>query len=197
DVKAESDYCCTSGNAQAIIESIPDDKTILFCPDMFLGTYLESVTGRKMQVWLGECHVHAGIRPADVTERLAASPQSELLVHPECGCASSCMYHVSTGEIPAERVQVLGTEAMLRRVESSTAPEFIVATESGIIHRMQQSAPEKVFRTVSERAICRYMKEITLENLEAALRHEQHVIEVDADVAQRAELAIRRMIEIV
>ncbi|MCW2960019.1 MAG: quinolinate synthetase [Thermoleophilia bacterium] len=197
EVKAESDYCCTSGNAQAIIESIPEDRTILFCPDMFLGTYLESVTGRKMQVWLGECHVHAGIRPADVAQRLAESPKSELLVHPECGCASSCMYHVSTGEIPAERVQVLGTEAMLRRVEQSPAEEFIVATESGIIHRMQQSAPEKAFSTVSERAICRYMKEITLENLEAALRENQHVIEVDADVARRAELAIRRMIEIV
>ncbi|MBC7460435.1 MAG: quinolinate synthase NadA [Thermoleophilia bacterium] len=197
DVKAESDYCCTSGNAQAIIEAIPEDRTILFCPDMFLGTYLESVTGRKMQVWLGECHVHAGIRPADVNERLAANPKAELLVHPECGCASSCMYRVSTGEIPAERVQVLGTEAMLRRIESSDADEFIVATESGIIHRMQQSAPEAVFRTVSERAICKYMKEITLENLEAALRLRQHVIEVDADVAQRAELAIRRMIEIV
>ncbi|MCW2973274.1 MAG: quinolinate synthetase [Thermoleophilia bacterium] len=197
DVKAESDYCCTSGNAQAIIEAIPEDRTILFCPDMFLGTYLESVTGRKMQVWLGECHVHAGIRPADVNERLAANPKAELLVHPECGCASSCMYRVSTGEIPAERVQVLGTEAMLRRIESSEADEFIVATESGIIHRMQQSAPEAVFRTVSERAICRYMKEITLENLEAALRLRQHVIEVDADVARRAELAIRRMIEIV
>lgn len=196
-VKAESDYCCTSGNAQQIIEAIPADKTILFCPDMFLGTYLESITGRDMQVWLGECHVHAGIRPADVTARLEAAPESELLVHPECGCASSCMYHVSTGEIPAERVHVLGTEAMLRRVEQSPAAEHIVATESGIIHRMRQAAPEKVFRTVSERAICRYMKEITLENIEAALREDQHHIEVDPDIAARAELSIRRMIDIV
>ncbi|MCW2950188.1 MAG: quinolinate synthetase complex, subunit [Thermoleophilia bacterium] len=197
EVKAESDYCCTSGNAQAIIEAIPADRTILFCPDMFLGTYLESVTGRKMQVWLGECHVHAGIRPDDLNARLTANPAAELLVHPECGCASSCLYRVSTGELPADRVQVLGTEAMLRRVASSPSDEFIVATESGIIHRMRQEAPEKVFRTVSERAICRYMKEITLENLEAALRLRQHVIEVDSDVAARAELALRRMIEIV
>ncbi|MCW2927454.1 MAG: quinolinate synthetase complex, subunit [Thermoleophilia bacterium] len=197
DVKAESDYCCTSGNAQAIIEAIPEDRTILFCPDMFLGTYLESITGRKMQVWLGECHVHAGIRPDDVNARLEASPTSELLVHPECGCASGCMYHVSTGDLPADRVHVLGTESMLRRVAESPAQEFVVATESGIIHRMRQEAPEKVFRTVSERAICKYMKEITLERLELALRENQHVIEVDADVAARAELAIRRMIEIV
>jgi quinolinate synthase len=197
EVKAESDYCCTSGNAQAIIEAIPEDRTILFCPDMFLGTYLESITGRKMQVWLGECHVHAGIRPDDVNARLEAAPTSELLVHPECGCASSCMYHVSTGELPAKRVHVLGTEAMLNRVKSSEAEEFVVATESGIIHRMRQQAPEKVFRTVSERAICRYMKEITLEKLERSLREDTHVIEVDEDVARRAELAIRRMIEIV
>ncbi|MEO6866943.1 MAG: quinolinate synthase NadA [Gaiellales bacterium] len=197
DVKAESDYCCTSGNAQAIIESIPEDKTILFCPDMFLGTYLESVTGRKMQVWLGECHVHAGMRPADVTERLDAAPDAELLVHPECGCASACLYHVSTGDIPAERVHVLGTQGMLERAEHSEADDFIVATESGIIHRMRENSPEKVFRTVSERAICKYMKEITLENLESALRENQFVIEVDKDIASRAELAIRRMIEIV
>lgn len=197
EVKAESDYCCTSGNARAVIDAIPEDRTILFCPDMFLGTYLESITGRKMQVWLGECHVHAGIRPDDVNARLEASPQSELLVHPECGCASSCMYHVSTGELPGDRVHVLGTEAMLRRVEESPAQEFVVATESGIIHRMRQQSPEKAFNTVSERAICRYMKEITLEKLERALREDQHVIEVDADVARRAELAIRRMVEIV
>ena len=197
EVKAESDYCCTSGNAQAIIEAIPEDRTILFCPDMFLGTYLESITGRKMQVWLGECHVHAGIRPDDVNARLEASPDSELLVHPECGCASSCMYHVSTGDLPGERVHVLGTEAMLRRVDESPAQEFVVATESGIIHRMQQHSPQKAFHTVSERAICRYMKEITLEKLERSLREDQFVIEVDADVARRAELAIRRMVEIV
>ncbi len=197
EVKAESDYCCTSGNARAIIEAIPEDRTILFCPDMFLGTYLESITGRKMQVWLGECHVHAGIRPDDVNERLEASPDSELLVHPECGCASSCMYHVSTGDLPGDRVHVLGTEAMLQRVEQSPATEFVVATESGIIHRMQQHSPEKAFHTVSERAICRYMKEITLEKLERALREDQFVIEVDDDVARRAELSIRRMVEIV
>jgi quinolinate synthase len=196
EVKAESDYCCTSGNAQAIIEAIPADREILFCPDMFLGTYLESITGRKMQVWLGECHVHAGIRPADVNARLEADPASELLVHPECGCASSCMYHVSTGDLPAERVHVLGTEAMLRRVEQSPASDFVVATESGIIHRMRQQAPEKAFHTVSERAICRYMKEITLEKLERALREDQFEIEVDPDVAARAELSIRRMVEI-
>jgi quinolinate synthase len=197
EVKAESDYCCTSGNAAAIINAIPADTTILFCPDLFLGTYLESITGRKMQVWLGECHVHAGIRPGDVTARLEQVPGSELLVHPECGCASSCLYHVSTGDLPADRVQVLGTEAMMRRAAASPAQEFIVATESGVLHRLQQHNPEKSFHTVSERAICRYMKTITLEKLERALRTNEHVVSVPGEIAERARGAITRMIEIV
>jgi len=197
EVKAESDYCCTSGNAVAIINAIPADRTILFCPDLFLGTYLESITGRKMKLWLGECHVHAGIRPADVTARLDAAPDAELLVHPECGCASSCLYHVSTGDLPADRVQVLGTEAMMRRAERSPATEFIVATESGVLHRLQQGSPDKVFHTVSERAICKYMKTITLEGLERALRENQYVIDVDPEISRRARGAIDRMIQIV
>lgn len=197
EVKAESDYCCTSGNAQAIIEAIPEDKTILFCPDLFLGTYLESITGRKMQVWLGECHVHAGLRPADVDRKLAEKPDSELLVHPECGCASQCLYHVSTGDLSAERVQVLGTEAMINRATRSKSPHFVVATESGVIHRMQQLNPEKTFEAVSERAICKYMKTITLEKLERSLREDQFEVTVPADIASRAQLAIQRMVEIV
>jgi quinolinate synthase len=163
---------------------------------MFLGTYLESITGRDMQVWLGECHVHAGIRPSDVQARLDEDPASELLVHPECGCASGCLYRVSTGELPADRVHVLGTEAMLHRVAERTPASAIVATESGIIHRLHAASPETAFHAVSERAICRYMKEITLERLEQALRLDQHEVVVDPDVARRAERAIRRMVEI-
>ena len=196
-VKAESDYCCTSGNAQAVIESIPEDIPILFCPDMFLGTYLESITGRKMQVWLGECHVHAGIRPTDVRRRLDELPGAELLIHPECGCASSCLHAVTTGDIPAERVQVLGTEAMMRRAAASASSEFVIATESGVLHRMQRDNPAKQFHTISERAICRYMKTITLEKLEASLRTMEHVVTVDPAVAGRARGAIDRMISIV
>src|SRR6266498_1598014 len=86
EVKAETDYCCTSGNAKAVIEAIPEDREILFLPDMFLGIWLERVTGRKLTIWLGECHVHAGIRPQDIERWQAEAPDAELLVHPECGC---------------------------------------------------------------------------------------------------------------
>ncbi len=197
EVKAESDYCCTSGNARQIIESIPEDQTILFCPDMFLGTWLEKVTNRKMQVWLGECHVHAGIRPDDVSDRLERSPEAELLVHPECGCASSCMYMMSTGDLPSDRVSVLGTEAMLRRIDDSQSDDFLIATEVGILHRMQREHPDKRFETISERAICKYMKMITLEKVERSLRNTEHVITVPDEVASRARKAIDRMVTIV
>ena len=95
EVKALSDYCCTSGNARQVIEAVPADREILFLPDMFLGAYLERVTGRKMKIWPGECHVHAGIRPDDVARTLDEHPDAELLIHPECGCASQCMYAAS------------------------------------------------------------------------------------------------------
>src|SRR5215468_7556414 len=88
EVKAESDYCCTSGNAVRVIQAIPEDREILFLPDMYLGSYLKQTTGRPIQIWAGECHVHAGIRPADIERWQDEAPDAELLVHPECGCAS-------------------------------------------------------------------------------------------------------------
>src|SRR5579872_5778711 len=104
EVKAESDYCCTSGNARAVIEAIPDDREILFLPDLYLGLWLERVTGRKLRIWLGECHVHAGIRPADIERWQQQAPDAELLVHPECGCASQAMAFASG------RTKILSTE---------------------------------------------------------------------------------------
>ena len=114
EVKAESDYCCTSGNARAVIEAVPADRDILFLPDMFLGAYLERVTGRKMKIWPGECHVHAGIRSEDVTRMLDAHPDADLLIHPECGCASQCMYAAAHDDAIGRRTQVLSTEGMVR-----------------------------------------------------------------------------------
>jgi quinolinate synthase len=196
EVKAESDICCTSGNAAEVIRSIPDDREILFCPDMFLGTYLESITGRRMRVWQGECHVHAGIRPSDIAERMAASPESELLVHPECGCASSCMYATTTGDLPADKVHVLSTEAMLTRSRESASKRFIVATETGIMHRMTRDSPDKAFVALSERAICRYMKTITLEKLRDSLRDLRFEVRVPQELAVKARGAIERMVAI-
>jgi quinolinate synthase len=190
EVKAETDYCCTSGNAKAIIEAIPADKEILFCPDMFLGMWLEKVTGRKLNVWLGECHVHAGIRPADIERWQAEAPDAELLVHPECGCASQCMAFANG------RTHILSTEGMVRFAEQSPKERFLIATETGIIHRLQKDVPGKRFEAVSERAICRYMKMITLEKLRDSLRDLKYEVTVPAETAARARLAIDRMLAI-
>ena len=190
EVKAETDYCCTSGNAKAVIEAIPADREILFCPDMFLGMWLENVTGRKLHVWLGECHVHAGIRPADIDRWQTDAPDAELLVHPECGCASQCMAFAN------ERTHILSTEGMIRFARQSPKDRFLIATETGIIHRLQKEAPEKRFEAVSERAICKYMKMITLEKLHDSLRDWKHVVTVEPEIAERARGAIERMVEI-
>ena len=190
EVKAETDYCCTSGNAKAVIEAIPADREILFCPDMFLGMWLEKVTGRKLNVWLGECHVHAGIRPADIERWQDEAPDAELLVHPECGCASQCMAFANG------RTHILSTEGMVRFAEGSPKDRFLVATETGILHRLAKEVPGKRFEAVSERAICRYMKMITLEKLRDSLRDRKHVVTVDPEIADRARGAIQRMVEI-
>jgi quinolinate synthase len=190
DVKAESDYCCTSGNAKAVVEAIPEDREILFLPDLYLGVWLERVTGRKLTIWLGECHVHAGIRPADIERWQAEAPDAELLVHPECGCASQCMAFGN------DRTHILSTEGMINFAKTSPKKRFLVATETGILHRLNKEAPGKRFEAVSERAICRYMKMITLEKLRDSLRDWKHVVTVPPETAARARGAIDRMVEI-
>ena len=190
EVKAESDYCCTSGNAQAVIEAIPSDKEILFLPDMFLGLWLERVTGRKLRIWLGECHVHAGIRPQDIERWQREAPDAELLVHPECGCASQCMAFANG------RTHILSTEKMVLFAKQSPKERFLVATETGILHRLHKEAPGKRFEAVSERAICRYMKMITLEKLRDSLRDWKHVVTVEPEIAAHARAAIERMVAI-
>jgi len=195
-VKAESDYCCTSGNAEAVIRSIPEDREILFCPDMFLGAHLERVTGRRMHVWMGECHVHAGIGDADLEATRRRHPDAELLVHPECGCASSTLYRLGRGDLGANSCVVTSTEGMVKRAQASPASTFIVATEVGIIHRMEKLAPAKTFLPASEHAICPYMKTITLPKIAAALEAMAPRISVDADIAARARAALNRMVAI-
>ncbi len=196
EVKAESDICCTSSNAVEVVRSIPEDREILFLPDMFLGAYLERVTGRKMKIWPGECHVHAGIRPADVEAMLDEHPDAELLIHPECGCASQCMYAASENPALGARTHVLSTEGMVQRARSSPRREFMVATETGILHRLGKEAPDARFYAMSERAVCRYMKMITLEKLRDSLLEMRYRVTVEPELAARARGAIRRMVEI-
>jgi quinolinate synthase len=190
EVKAESDYCCTSGNARAVIEAIDAEREILFLPDLFLGLWLERVTGRKLQLWLGECHVHAGIRPADVERWHRDAPDADLLVHPECGCASQAMAFAD------DRTKILSTESMIRYAQQSTNTRFLVATETGIIHRLQQESPGKNFQPVRDDAVCKYMKMITLQNVGDALRNNRFEVTVDPTVADKARKAIERMVAI-
>ncbi|MCS7197616.1 MAG: quinolinate synthase NadA [Candidatus Bipolaricaulota bacterium] len=196
EVKAESDYCCTSTNALKVVQSIPPDREILFLPDMFLGAYIQRVTGRKMHIWPGECHVHAGIRPRDIDAMRVAHPEAELLVHPECGCSSSCMYYQATGDLKGE-VHILSTEGMVRHARQSPAREFIVATEIGILHRLKKETSGKTFYPANERAICEYMKKITLDKVLRSLREEIYEIRVPEPTASKARRAIERMLAIV
>jgi quinolinate synthase len=196
-VKAESDYCCTSGNAVEVVNSIPADKEILFLPDMFLGAHVRRLTGRKnMHVWMGECHVHAGIDPEHIRLQRSLHPTAEFLIHPECGCSTSVLEAMSAGEVDPEGVQILSTEGMIKRPAQSDADEFIVATEVGILHRLRRENPEKRFFAANDRASCAYMKVTTLPKVMAALEHNQHRITVPPAIADRARRAIERMVAI-
>jgi len=196
EVKAESDYCCTSGNAEEIITSIPRDREILFLPDMFLGSHLERVTGRKMHVWMGECHVHAGIDPEALDVMRGEHPDAELLIHPECGCTTSTVYRMSHGDLRGVSTVVTSTEGMVRRAVESPASTFIVATEVGILHRMERFAPGKRFLPASRSAVCQYMKKITPAKIADALERMAPVVSVEPDVADRARIAIDRMLAV-
>src|SRR5438309_4844158 len=196
-VKAEADYCCTSGNAVAVIDALPPDVPVLFLPDFYLGNYLRKVTGRPLDVWLGECHVHAGLTPETLAQRRAEYPDAEFLVHPECGCVTSAMYYAETeGDRAAGRVQIVSTEQMMRRARVSPARRFVVATETGVLHRLRRENPGKEFVAARESAECRYMKQITLEKVRDGLRDLQYDVTVAPEVASRARLAIDRMLAI-
>src|SRR6266496_4064950 len=186
EVKAESDYCCTSGNAVEIVNSIPEDQEILFLPDMFLGAHVRRLTGRKnMHVWMGECHVHAGIDPENIRLQRSLHPEAEFLIHPECGCSTSVLEAMSAGDVDPDGVQILSTEGMIKRPALSNADEFIVATEVGILHRLRRENPAKRFFAANDRASCAYMKVTTLPKVKRALERLEHRIMVPDDVANR------------
>ncbi|MGP8078215.1 MAG: quinolinate synthase NadA [Thermoplasmata archaeon] len=185
EVKAESDYCCTSSNAIKIVEQIPADQEILFLPDMFLGDYVRRKTGRRMHLWVGDCPVHAKLRPEEVALARAAHPGAPLIAHPECGCASQVLSEVD---------RVLSTDGMVRFAEETRVPEVVVATEVGILHRMRRLNPTTRFTPLDEGAICPYMKEIGLEDVRDSLLHLQYPIEIPPLVAERARRALERMV---
>jgi quinolinate synthase len=207
EVKAETDYCCTSANAVAVVDHIRRqhgaDTEILFGPDMFLGAYVEKTLAIKMHVWDGECHVHAGIRPSDIAAVRAAHPGADFLIHPECGCSTSVMEYVAAGDLDAAGVHMLSTGGMLRYASEhgSSRPESgvataIVATETGMLHPLRVAAPQMEFIAANEAAHCRFMKMITLPKLRDALRDGVHEVKVTAEIADRARVAIERMVAI-
>ena len=196
-VKAEADYCCTSGNAVAVIRALPPEIPVLFLPDMYLGNYLRRVTGRPLDVWLGECHVHAGLTRESLEQRRTEYPDAEFLVHPECGCVTSALYYAEAeGDVARGRTQIVSTEQMMRRAKASPARRFVVATETGVLHRLRRDNPEKEFIAAAESAECRYMKQITLAKLRDSLRDLKYEVTVPAPIAQRARRAIDRMLAI-
>lgn len=196
-VKAESDICCTSSNAADVVRSIPEDQEILFLPDQFLGAHVQRVTGRKnMHIWSGECHVHAGINGGDLKDRVEADPDAEVLVHPECGCATSALYLVGAGAVDSSRVKILSTGGMLEQARSTTAKRVLVATETGMLHQLRQVNSGTEFAPVNERAVCHYMKMITPEKLLRSVREGTDEVHVPEDVASRARAAVERMVQI-
>ncbi|HEX4723988.1 MAG TPA: quinolinate synthase NadA [Pseudonocardiaceae bacterium] len=197
EVKAETDVCCTSANAVDVVNSIPADTEVLFCPDQFLGAHVRRVTGRtNLHVWAGECHVHAGINGDELAARAAATPDAELFVHPECGCATSALYLAGEGAVPADRVKILSTGGMLDEARRTGAGRVLVATEIGMLHQLRRAAPAVDFQPVNKRASCRYMKMITPAALLRCLRDGRDEVDVDPDIADRARGAVQRMIEI-
>lgn len=196
DVKALSDYCCTSSNAIKIVKSIPANKQILFLPDLFLGSYVAEVTKRKnMYIWPGECHVHAGIRAEDINRMLDSFKNADFLVHPECSCTSSTLYHMARGEL-ARKGHILSTEGMMDYTKTSTAKQFLIGTETGILSRMKKENPSKEFIPIKEDAVCKYMKKINLQKVHYSLLNCVYEVKVPTHISEKAKLSIDRMLAI-
>jgi quinolinate synthase len=208
EVKALTDYCCTSSNAVQVVEHIwrehGPETEILFGPDMWLGAFVERETGLKndpargarFHVWDGECHVHAGIRPDDIAATRAEHPEAEFLIHPECGCSTQAMEYVASGDIEAEGVHMLSTSGMLKHVEQHPDGSYIVATENGMLYPLQQAAPKANLIEANRMAFCKYMKMITLPKLRDSLREMKFEVSVPEEIAARARVPIERMVAI-
>jgi quinolinate synthase len=197
EIKSELDYCCTSSNAINVVKAIPENKDILFLPDMFLGSYVAKMTGRKnMYIWAGECHVHAGITPDDITKKLDSMKDTEFVIHPECSCTTPMLYDLASGSFDDRKVSILSTEGMLNHVKDSKTKNFVVATETGILYRMRKQNPDKTFIPASDKAECQHMKMNTLEKVYDSLVEDKYEVTVPKEIANKARLAIDRMLAI-
>ena len=199
EVKAESDLCCTSANAAQVVASVPEEREVLFLPDQFLGAHVRRVTGRaNLRVWAGECHVHAGISPADLRRKasamVGAEPRAEVFIHPECGCSTAALWQAGEGDLPAGRTRVLSTGGMLEAARTTTAPAVLVATETGMLHQLRQANPAVRWEAANPDAVCRYMKMTTPATLLRCLREGITEVTVDPGVAARARRAVQAML---
>lgn len=186
-VKAECDYCCTSANAEKILAAIPREKEVLFIPDYFLGKYLELKSGRKLHLWQGFCHAHVKIKAEEIDVLRREHPDAEFLMHPECGCLTKSMAYAD---------QILSTEGIVRHVDQSTRREFIIATEVGILDRLQKKHPEKIFYPAGRQAVCEYMKRNTLEKIVTSLERLEYVIRIPEETARAARIPLERMLAV-
>jgi quinolinate synthase len=208
EVKALTDYCCTSSNAVKVVEHIwrehGEEQEILFGPDMWLGAFVarelklaeDPERYARFHVWDGECHVHAGIRPDDITAVRDEHPDAEFLIHPECGCSTQALEYVASGDIDSEGVHMLSTSGMINHVRDNPDGEFIVATENGMLYPLQQAAPQANLVEANRMAFCKYMKMITLPKLRDSLRDMKFEVKVAPEVAAKAQLPIDRMVAI-
>jgi quinolinate synthase len=195
-VKAESDYCCTSANAAKVVASIPADRPILFVPDKYLATVVARQTQRSNVIaYPGYCHVHKKIKPEQVEQVMGDHPEIELLLHPECGCVSSCMAKVYDGTLPQDKTLFLSTEGMIKHIRQSSAGEFAIGTELGIMHRLNKDFSDRKFYAVNPEAVCAFMKTITLDNVIQSLETMSPEVRVPAEIATKARVAIDRMLE--
>lgn len=185
EVKAESDYCCTSANAVEVVNSLPENKRIIFVPDQHLGQFVAERTGRKLILWPGYCTTHVLITVDDIKAARAKYPDAIVMTHPEC--------NEPVKEISDE---LLSTGQMLKFAAGSTAKRFIIATEKGIIHTLKKQNPEAEFFPATERAICPNMKKISLEKVIGSLQEMQFKITVPEPIGTKAKKALDRMVEI-
>jgi quinolinate synthase len=197
EVKAESDVCCTSANAVEIVSSVPAGREVLFLPDQFLGAHVRRATGREnIHVWLGECHVHAGISPDALRRRAEAEPDADLFIHPECGCSTAALWQAGAGDLPPGRTRILSTGGMLEAARGTTARTVLVATETGMLHQLRQANPAVTWEPVNPGAVCRYMKMTTPATLLRCLRDGTAEVNVAPDVVARARRAVEAMISV-
>jgi quinolinate synthase len=187
-VKAVSDYCCTSSNAVKVVQAIPEEKEVLFIPDFYLGTWVKRQTVRKnLHVWKGYCAAHTAITPEGIDRLREQHPDAEFLMHPECGCMTKSMDLADA---------ILSTEGMVKYAKESPSEEFIIATEVGMLYKLQKENPGKKFYPASENATCQYMQMNTLEKAFRAILELKYEVKVPKEIADLARLPIGRMMAI-